>query len=81
MSTAEYRAFDMRTPGSEGTGTGSGHASVHEPWILLEHGIVAKLSDTVPTKGTIHLGETNPYNGGLIQHTKEVINYLLGSRP
>jgi hypothetical protein len=56
LSTRDYRAVDYRSAGTSGTGAGSGHFTVHEPW-----------------------GESNPYTGGLIEHTKQVFNNLTGS--
>lgn len=76
LSTYSYAAVDFRSPGAPGTGAGSGHFTVHEPRTILEHGMIIRLTWTVPTTGTLHLGEHNVYNGGLIDHTIEVLKYL-----
>jgi hypothetical protein len=75
-STHTYGAVDFRSAGAQGTGAGSGHSTVREPWITLEHGIIVPLTLTRPTTGTLHLGGHNVYNGGLIDHTIEVLKYL-----
>lgn len=52
-------AESFRTPGDPGTGANSGHFLVdRKPWV------------TVPTQGSMHTGETNPYTslGALKQH-------------
>jgi len=40
-------------------------------------GFAVPVKATVPTTGTLHLGETNPFTGGLREHVSEVINYAL----
>jgi hypothetical protein len=56
-------ALNFRTAGDPGTGANSGHALVNVP-LTLHPG------DTVPTTGSIHTGETNPWAGlgATIQH-------------
>lgn len=52
-------AASFRTPGDKGTGANSGHFLVdHAPWA------------TIPTTGSMHTGETNPYAsaGAAMQH-------------
>ena len=78
-STEDYKAVEYRSAGAVGTGAGSGHFTVHEPWMLVDHTFV-RLNTSPPTWGTVHLGESNPYTGGLIDHTKQVVNDLLGGR-
>jgi len=54
------------------------HATVHEPWIILDAGILVPVKNTTPTtSGDLHLGESNPWNGGLAEHTEQVVNYIL----
>ena len=76
LSSYGNAAVDFRSPGAAGTGAGSGHFTVYEPRIILEHGMIIHLTWTTPTRGTLHLGEHNVYNGGLIDHTIEVLKYL-----
>ena len=74
FSTNEYTAVDFRSAGQDGAA--SGHFTVHEPVLRIEHGITVPLSATTPTTGTLHLGEHNPYTGGSWEHLKEVWNYI-----
>ncbi|MBI3662049.1 MAG: hypothetical protein HY234_03240 [Acidobacteria bacterium] len=76
FSTYNYNAVDFRSPGRPGAGAGSGHFTVREPVLRIEHGITIRLSQTVPTTGTLHLGEHNPYTGGMWSHIKEVLKYI-----
>ena len=76
LSSYGNAAVDFRSPGAAGTGAGSGHFTVYEPRTILEHGMIIHLTWTTPTRGTLHLGEHNVYNGGLIDHTIEVLKYL-----
>jgi len=70
LSTVDYRAQDFRSAGAPGTGAGSGHFTVHEPW--------ARGLYPVPTTGDVHLGEHNAYTpGGFRPHTEEVVNTLV----
>ncbi len=72
LSGFNFDAVDFRSPGGKG-GANSGHFTVHEPVIQLGRFRIP-LRDTVPTYGDVHLGEHNPYTGGLGEHLKEVIN-------
>jgi RHS repeat-associated protein len=78
LSTKDYRAADYRSAGAAGTGAGSGHFTVHEPWETVD-GLVLGFRPSSPTEGTLHLGESNPYTGGLVDHTKQVWNQMTGS--
>jgi RHS repeat-associated protein len=78
LSTKDYRAADYRSAGAVGTGAGSGHFTVHEPWVLVDNQVFM-FKPSSPTSGTLHLGESNPYTGGLVDHTKQVINNQLGT--
>jgi len=78
LSTKDYRAADYRSAGTPGTGAGSGHFTVHEPWVLVDNQVFM-FKPSSPSSGTLHLGESNPYTGGLIDHTKQVINNQLGT--
>jgi RHS repeat-associated protein len=78
LSTKDYRAADYRSAGAAGTGAGSGHFTVHEPWVLIDNQVFM-FKPSSPSSGTLHLGESNPYTGGLIDHTKQVINNQLGT--
>jgi hypothetical protein len=69
-----YTAFDMRSPGAQG-GAASGHFTVDEPVLRFDMWTVPEIG--VPTTGNLHLGEHNAFNGGFLEHTKEVLNYLL----
>jgi len=68
-STLSYHALDFRSPGEPGTGAGSGHFTVDEPWGLSPF-------DTLKAgTGDVHLGEHNSYvPGGFWPHFGEVIN-------
>jgi RHS repeat-associated protein len=84
-STATYTTLDYRSPGAAGTGAGSGHFTVFEPashdylgyppfWMRIRG------EASVPTGGTAHFGEHNPWTGGLWAHGREVWNYLFGGK-
>jgi len=45
--------------------------------VPTESGLTRVPRDTVPTTGDVHFGETNPYTGGLVRHTKEVIRSII----
>ena len=72
LSGLNFDAVDYRSPGGKG-GANSGHFTVHEPVIQIDRFRIP-LRDTVPTYGDVHLGEHNPYTGGLGEHLKEVKN-------
>jgi len=72
LSGLNFDAVDYRSPGGRG-GANSGHFTVHEPVIQIDRFRIP-LRDTVPTYGDVHLGEHNPYTGGLGEHLKEVKN-------
>jgi RHS repeat-associated protein len=78
-STPEHGTVDFRSPGAPGSGAGSGHFAVHEPWMMApEVRNFIPLPANAPTSGDVHLGEHNPYTGGLRSHVVEVIGHLLG---
>ena len=76
-STYHYAAVDFRSAGDAGTGALSGHFTVHEPRVIV-HGAVIPQTYVVPTEGTLHLGEHNPYQSwdAFKSHTEEVLRYL-----
>jgi len=76
-NTKDYRSADYRSAGAAGTGAGSGHFTVHEPWVLVDNQVFMFKPPSSPSGGDFHLGETNPYTGGLVDHTKQVINHFL----
>lgn len=64
-------AESFRTPGDAGTGANSGHFLVdRKPWV------------SVPTSGSMHTGETNPYTsfGALKRISCKIIMRKLGAR-
>jgi RHS repeat-associated protein len=63
LSTKDYRAADYRSAGAAGTGAGSGHFTVHEPWVLIDNQVFM-FKPSSPSSGTLHLGEYNPYSSG-----------------
>jgi RHS repeat-associated protein len=72
-SHLSYHAVDFRSAGQPGTGAGSGHFTVHEPWMTRPY-----MALIAPTPGDVHLGEHNNSSpGGFWPHTQEVINTLL----
>jgi RHS repeat-associated protein len=69
-SSLTYHAVDFRSAGQPGTGAGSGHFTVKEPWMLAN-----PFTALGPTPGDVHLGEhNNSTPGGFWPHTQEVIN-------
>jgi len=69
-SSLTYHAIDFRSAGQPGTGAGSGHFTVHDPW-----GLANPFTALGPTPGDVHLGEhNNSTPGGFWPHTQEVIN-------
>jgi hypothetical protein len=65
-STFSYHALDFRSPGEVGTGAGSGHFTVEEPWVDFPW-------DGSFGHGTVHFGEHNNSTGGFLAHTGEVV--------
>jgi hypothetical protein len=80
-STADYNAYDMRSPGGPG-GAGGGHLVVHDPiqessqWSPYGPIYTRNPISSVPTQGTADLGTYNPWNGGFGAHASEVWNWL-----
>ena len=65
-------AVDFRSAGDVGTGAGSGHFTVDEPWMFYPYDALRS-----PTNGDVHLGEhNNSTPGGFWPHTGEVLRTL-----
>ena len=70
-STFSHFTYDYRSPGEVGTGAGSGHFSVFEPWANFPW-------DGSLGHGDVHLGEHNNNTpGGLLPHIGEVVRTLI----
>jgi RHS repeat-associated protein len=71
LSTNTYNAYDLRAPGGQG-GAGAGHVMVEFP-VVSTYGEGAQRIPitTVPTSGTLDLGDHNPWNGGFGAHFGE----------
>jgi RHS repeat-associated protein len=73
-SDTSQHSVDFRSPGEAGTGAGSGHFTVHEPWLVPWTRVFGAGG---PTEGELHLGEHNNNTpGGFIPHTQEVFGTL-----
>lgn len=71
-SSLSYHAVDFRSAGQPGTGAGSGHFTVEEPWMFYPY-----MALKSPTQGDVHLGEhNNSTPGGFWPHTGEVLRTL-----
>jgi len=69
-SSLSYYAYDYRSPGEDGTGAGSGHFTVDEPWANFPW-------QSSIGHGDVHLGEHNDNTpGGFLPHTGEVLRTL-----
>ena len=72
-SSLSYHAVDFRSAGEVGTGAGSGHFTVDEPWMFYPYDALRS-----PTNGDVHLGEhNNSTPGGFWPHAGEVVRTLV----
>jgi RHS repeat-associated protein len=75
-SSNSFRAVDFRSNGDPGTGARASHFTVFHP--TMGDRFKLAYNGGPPTRGHMHFGEHNPYKGGFIKHTLEVIRSLLG---